>query len=143
MSLSKDDQYYYWPKGLIAQISPHFTTTEFTCRCNNPNCTRQRISVELINRVEAIRNVIGRPIKVHSGFRCSFRQEELRQQGYETAKGVSQHELGNALDMSVNPMGAEFLNLCKSQFKAVGVALTFIHCDTRDDATRHWAYKTM
>lgn len=151
-TLTKDDKYYYWPKGLVAPIpsgaggrdggQSHFSTSEFSCKCDSATCVDQRLSIELALRLEHLRIAGNSGIKIHSGFRCLGKQAALKAAGYETATGVSQHTLGNAADISSANI-AELLTLAKSRFKSIGAALTFLHVDTRDDKIRFWEYKTM
>lgn len=78
---------------------------------------------------------------VNSGYRCKKKQQQLREQGYETAVGVSQHELGNAADLACSPMGMINLKAAANlEFSALGEAKTFIHVDTRKDKMRRWTY---
>lgn len=98
------------------------------------------MSIHLINNLEAVRQAYGQSISVHSGYRCAAHQADLAAQGYETAKGISQHQLGNAADLAATNMAA-FVPLIEARFKAVGLARTWLHCDLRDDKERRWTYK--
>lgn len=135
-----ENGYCIWNKNEDEALSPHFTTLELQCKCSNDSCQEQRISVELIQSLEIIRQNINIPIKITSGYRCHAKQEELRAQGLETAKGISQHELGNAADVKCDKMWL-LEEECLETFKAVGIANSFIHIDTRKDRIRHWDYK--
>lgn len=60
--------------------------------------------------------------------------------GFETSAGVSQHELGNAADitsMSFKRLG----EMLPEEFNAIGTGRTFYHVDTRDDKERRWSYR--
>lgn len=139
-TLTQDSEYFYWPKGLhVGFPGTHFSTAEFACKCTLPTCTGQRASIALVQRLEGMRTTLGMPLSIHSGFRCSQHQQELRDQGLETAVGTSQHELGNAADVSA-PQMAQLLTACKQAFKAVGAARSFIHVDLRSDRVRYWSY---
>ena len=92
--------------------------------------------------LETIRTDLEQPITISSGYRCEQYQQQLRASGYETAQGVSQHELGNAADMRASSMG-ELLLLCKRYFLSVGAARNFIHVDIRTDKPRLWAYSNV
>lgn len=127
----------FWKRGEVNHLNSYFTTREFTCLCGV--CVDQHISKELIEKLLAVRLALGEPIGVHAGFRCHAHQEALKALGYETALGVSQHELGNAADITATNMGS-LLSACKQEFQAIGVANTFIHVDTRSDKPRAWSY---
>lgn len=129
--------YHTWKRGQGGQITAHFGRTEFECPCG---CPDQKIAVNLVAKLEEVRAALGEPIRVTSGYRCRAYQEDLARRGYETAKGISQHELGNAADITTDAM-ASLQALVVKRFKAVGVARTFIHVDLREDTTRRWFYK--
>lgn len=135
--MTEDDDYYYWPRGEITPLNRHFTTREFSCHCQW--CTDQRIAKDLVSKLFLVRASLGHPFSITSGYRCHEHQEALKAGGYETAVGVSQHELGRAADIRADVMSSLLVEL-KHEFKAIGVASTFIHVDLRDDKERHWAY---
>lgn len=133
--------YYLWNKATRTQFGPYFEGREFECR--NCDCTDQRISKELISRLTLVRKLIGVPLIVTSGYRCAKKQAKLRAQGAETAVGVSQHELGNAADITVSRLDlfrAALEGACNNFFDAVGYAKGFIHVDLRSDKKRRWTY---
>lgn len=142
--LTEDALFYFWQKGDEAQLSPNFKTTEMACHCANPTCRDQRIRKDLMYRLEQTRAAYGAAVMVTSGFRCHEHQEALKAAGVETAKGVSQHELGAAADIK----GKDMLDLeavVQPFFSAIGVARAFIHVDCRpphsDNSKRLWYYK--
>ena len=137
--MNKDKHFYNWVKGESTQLSPHFTTNEFTCLCRFSTCINQRTSIELIARLELLHIKFGKPITVTSGFRCHEYQIDLGQRGYETAKIISQHELGMAADI-VSSNLKDLAKLSDPLFKAMGVGKTFIHVDMREDKLRRWTY---
>lgn len=136
MTVNKDDKYYYWPRGTEELLSPHFGTREFNCSCGK--CDVQRIAIELVNKIETLREQHKEPIYVTSGYRCRQKQLDLAAQGYETAKGISQHELGHAADLSVNYV-PKLAALADKLFDSMGVGKTFIHVDLRP-GLRRWTY---
>ncbi len=140
MKLSNDGAYYTWVKGEYENLGRFFTTKEMECCCTHPRCTEQRIAVELIRRLDATRAAHGKPIRINDGYRCPMEQEDLRRRGFETAKGISQHELGRAADISCANMAA-LMPLLEQRFKAIGAAHSWAHVDLRDDKVRRWTYK--
>jgi uncharacterized protein YcbK (DUF882 family) len=136
------DGYYYWPKYSCIKLSKSFTTDEFSCPCSNVSCNEQRLSFDLFDRLTKVREDFGTPLRVTSGYRCHEYQMELRARGYETAAGVSQHEMGNACDIQPTRQGMIGLleHMVVKYFKAVGIAQSFIHIDTRADKERRWGY---
>lgn len=129
-----------WKRGELVQLSAHFTSTEFTCHCNQ--CTDQMVDSLLIHNLENMRASVG-AIQVTSGYRCQAYQLELAANGHETAKGVSQHQLGRAADIRPYKLGImpEFEQTAARFFKAIGVAETWLHVDLRADKVRRWTYK--
>lgn len=144
MSLAIKDGYFTWNKGERFSLTPFFTTAELACPCKFPSCVEQRISQDLVRRLEKLREFVLVPIRINSGYRCPKQQDYLTRQGFPTAAGTSQHELGNAADISVYDMDGRVLaEHARSEFKAIGTARTWIHVDIRDDKTRRWDYDSV
>lgn len=139
--LREEDGFYLWEKGESFVISKHFSTKEMTCRCKFPECKTQRISKDLIQRIEKIREEIAQPLIVTSAYRCTPYQEFLRKHGVNTVvASKSQHELGNAVD--VVPKDGKmvgFQDVCAKHFESIGLAKDFLHLDTRT-GKRRWNY---
>jgi uncharacterized protein YcbK (DUF882 family) len=89
-----------------------------------------------------MRKELGQSIIILSAYRCKEQQEKLRSEGKQTAKGVSQHELGRAVDLMSNGKTTEELveAAVKAGFKSIGLARGWIHVDLRDDKDRRWNY---
>lgn len=142
--LKEEDGFYIWQKGEVHKLSDHFSTKEMDCQCNHESCKEQRISKELIQRLENIRIDVNQPLVVTSAFRCQKHQEDIRNSGVSTvvAKKQSQHELGNAVD--VRPKDRQgirgpFLLICEHYFTTIGLSDKFLHLDMRKDKIR-WEY---
>lgn len=129
-----------YKKGKRAQLSDHFYSTEFDCPCDD--CGWTEIDPVLISQLEAMRTIKGSKLVIQSGYRCENYQQQLKLRGYETAVGISQHQLGKAADIGdgVTP-GHELEDMARrAGFLAVGVGRTFIHVDTRTGKKRSWKY---
>ena len=160
---SPKEVYFTWPKGTVVQISEFFTSNEFDCHCEFKECREQKISLELIRRLDWLRRACNSPLRVHSGYRCAAYQQKIRDDASAQAKeneerkkhGLpplpitltvvattkSTHELGHAADVSASNLKTnELLNLAASKFKSIGIALNFLHLDLRDDKERRWNY---
>jgi uncharacterized protein YcbK (DUF882 family) len=89
-----------------------------------------------------MRKELGQPLIILSAYRCKEQQEKLRAEGKQTSKGVSQHELGRAVDLMSNGKTTEELvdSAVKAGFKSIGLARGWIHVDLRDDKERRWKY---
>jgi hypothetical protein len=142
--LKEDNGYYIWDKGQVFKLSDHFSTKEMNCHCKYETCKEQRISKELIQRIENIRVEVNQPLIVTSAFRCKEHQNYIRNSGQSTvvAKKQSQHELGNAVDIlpkDEKDIRGKFLEICKKQFTTIGLSDKFLHVDMRKDKIE-WEY---
>lgn len=124
-----------WTRGATGALSAYFTAKEFTCKCGV--CRDQRVSKELIKKLDLVRAAVG-PITITSGFRCGLHQANLTKQGLNTAKN-STHCIGQAADITCGDLAALF-TACEAEFKAIGTAATFLHVDLRADKVRRWSY---
>jgi uncharacterized protein YcbK (DUF882 family) len=131
------------PRVSRQQVSKHFFSNEFRCRCLDPKCTETIIDEELLAMLDKLRDEVGKPVVITSGYRCFARQTQLLKSGLQTSKKRSQHELGKAVDIMVDGMtGLELEEVAKKVgFKSIGVAPMWIHVDTRSDKDRRWIYK--
>lgn len=147
-----ENGYFVWKKTERHKIGKHFSTHEFDCQCSHESCVDQKISVSLIEKLDETRIELGSPLYVTSGFRCAAHQNDLRSELNKDGKTltvpqgrVSQHELGNAADIS--PRTGTIIKLkriVERVFDSIGVATTFLHVDTRPkteaNLKRIWKY---
>ena len=124
----------------MKQLSTHFSLDEFKCPCGN--CKIVEIDMELVDKLERLRSLLGSKLTITSGYRCQDYQDQLTLRGYETSKGTSQHTLGMAADVMNGIATGQELAGCAVQagFKAIGVGNNFIHVDLRADKERRWTY---
>jgi zinc D-Ala-D-Ala carboxypeptidase len=139
--VSEKDGYFVWDKGVVAPLSPHFSTREMTCRCKINTCKEQRISKDLIARLEKVRQDLGEPMITTSAYRCTEYQAQLRAAGVNTVVAKkSTHELGNAVDVvPKSGMSDKFEPICAKYFKSIGLSTKFLHLDLRPGFKR-WKY---
>ena len=135
--------WFNWKRSDQFTLSAHFGSQEFICRCGL--CSDQKVDGELIRRLELVRVEVGVRVFVTSGFRCDRYQEILRNRGYETAKGRSSHQEGQAADLTVfDPsLHVKLIESCKKYFTAYGIGRTFVHVDLRppkNGQPRVWSY---
>ena len=134
-----------YPKNANMALSEHFTSSEFDCPCDSPVCTMTWIDPKLIELLEKMRVIVCAPLVVErgGGYRCRPYQLELARRGYETAKGISQHERGRAADIHTRgkSSGLELEDVARAVgFRAVGVARVWIHVDLRSECDLRWTY---
>jgi uncharacterized protein YcbK (DUF882 family) len=114
----------------------YFTLDEFDC----PNLPNSGVNMDsdFLDKLEHAREIAGIPFKITSGYRTKERNEQVG--------GVpnSSHLIGVAADIAVGSGNERYviLNaLIKAGFKRLGVAKTFIHCDTdRNKSNSVWTY---
>jgi len=76
------------------QISPHFYSGEFMCPC----CKVAIVDLDLVARLEELRQRVGEPIRITSGYRCPKHNAEVG------GSPVSLHMVGAAADIVVPGM---------------------------------------
>lgn len=139
--MRQDGNYYIWNKGEKEALSANLSTSEFSCQCKYSDCIEQKADVELINKLQLIRDWIKLPLKITSGYRCSKHQKDLGESGIQTAKGLSQHELGKAADIKCSSLtSGELAQKAENFFQAIGIANSFVHVDLRGPEKRRWSY---
>lgn len=131
-----------YPKGSEVQVGKYFKARDFDCPCDY--CGDTYVDPELVAKLDAMRDLRGRPLFVHhgGGYRCDRYQQDLKARGYQTAVGLSTHQVGRAADVSDESSTGQTLEELarKAGFRAVGVGLKWIHVDCRDDKDRRWTY---
>jgi hypothetical protein len=130
-------------KGNTDHVSSHFLGKEFDCPCSV--CTMTFVHEELLEKLEKLREKLGCSITIDKsgGYRCDYHQRELREKGFETAQGRSQHQDGRAADISTGRHSGLALEHAARAigFKAVGVGTNWIHVDLRADRNYFWGYR--
>ncbi len=114
----------------------YFTLDEFDC----PNLPNSGVNMDsdFLAKLEQAREIAGIPFKITSGYRTKERNEQVG--------GVpnSSHLIGVAADIAVGSGNERYviLNaLIKAGFKRLGVAKSFIHCDTDPNKSNSvWTY---
>ena len=103
----------------------YFSLSEFNCP-SLPD-SGKNMDRDFILKLEEARELAGIPFKITSGYRTKEHNEEVG--------GVknSSHLKGVAADISVGSGSERYIilnALIKAGFKRLGIAKTFIHCDT-------------
>lgn len=114
---------------------PNFSPSEFRCR----HCGKEEMKAEFMGRLQALRDVYGRPMPISSGYRCPEHPIEKA----KTEPGM--HTTGMACDVGVQ--GAEAHELLRLAFhlgfKGIGIQqkgmARFVHLDLRDEPMV-WSY---
>ena len=69
----------------------NFKVSEFTCHCG---CGKNEIQQPVLNMCQKIRDELGQPVKINSGYRCPAHNAKVSK-----AK-ASRHTMGKAADLS-------------------------------------------
>lgn len=90
-----------YQRGDTTALSKNFTRDEFECQCGK--CTAQMIDTELVDKLQRIRDVLGVPLKITSGYRCIPHNAAVK------GSSGSKHRYGMAADWrtanrSINPV---------------------------------------
>jgi Peptidase M15. len=70
------DKFISFTVALMGDLSKNFSKLEVMCPCG---CGADKISPVLIEKLQKVRNIIGRPLIITSGVRCEFYNEVLKQ----------------------------------------------------------------
>lgn len=140
---SGKEEFFYWEKGDVGQLSKNFSKEEMTCKGKTCGCTTQKISKRLIEQLQILRQLCGQ-IKVTSAYRCLKHNRSIG------SKDTSAHVRGIAVD--IKPVGTFLAPVFKDAlhkltrqaedmgvFNGIGYAKNFTHLDLRAKKTR-WKY---
>ena len=117
------------------KIGNYFEDYEFACKCNRHNVVDGKnvldhvIDKRLVDVLDKIRERVGRPVYIESGYRC---EDHNREVGGVTN---SQHVLGTAADITVDDISIDELADIAKECGADGIGryygLQFVHIDVR------------
>ncbi|MBY5992497.1 D-Ala-D-Ala carboxypeptidase family metallohydrolase [Ferrimonas balearica] len=122
------------------QLSRNFLSSEFRCKCKNPDCDGKVISPShrLVSVLQTIRDDLG-PVIIVSGIRCQQHNERVG------GSSGSKHLFGIAADIRCQHVKASKLaTYLKSRFpNKYGIAYNAsggtVHIDVRSRSAR-WSY---
>lgn len=112
----------------------YFSKAEFRCRETQEN----NVTEELIMALDTLRERVGFPLIVTSGFRSVNHSAEINK------KSPGTHTRGIAADLKVTN-GFERMNIVHEAlkmevFSGIGIHKDFIHLDMRDSTPVMWSY---
>jgi zinc D-Ala-D-Ala carboxypeptidase len=115
----------------MGDLTEHFSSAEFACRCG---CGAARVEDRLVEALQALRDVVGRPVRVTSGVRC-----EAHNRAVGGAEG-SQHLSGRAADIVVGgvaPVAIGWIGRTLRRFSGIRIYESWTHLDVRE-GERWW-----
>jgi hypothetical protein len=118
----------------MGATSEHFSNAELQC---HSGCGRNECTQGLVDALEALRALAGKPISIDSAYRCPEYNASL-----PNAAQHSQHVLGNAADIVIEgmtPAEMEALALRVPAIHGMGRAdfQGYLHVDVRPEGVEH------
>jgi uncharacterized protein YcbK (DUF882 family) len=121
----------------MGDLTDHFSRKEFACKCN---CGADKIASELVTKLEIVRLMYNKPMRITSGLRCEWHNKKVG--GSEN----STHMDGLAADIAVKGCFErdQLAGFLRTHFNRMGIAKDFIHVDVADKHDRPspclWVY---
>jgi uncharacterized protein YcbK (DUF882 family) len=110
-------------RGADIKLTENFHLSEFECGCGE--CEETLLDMNHIEKLQALRTLIGRPIEVTSGYRCEAHNKAVG------GSPNSQHKNGTATDIKVQGVPIERVEAACEFFDGLGRYETFTHIDSR------------
>jgi uncharacterized protein YcbK (DUF882 family) len=116
------------------RITKDFLRSEYACRCGR---CENRISIRIASAVQGIRDILGAPVRINSGYRCEAHNRAVG------GEPNSKHCEGIAADLS-SEAGWRAIYEAALRIPAItGIGVypsaNFVHVDVRPEPAR-WAY---
>lgn len=107
------------------KLSEHFEANEFVCKCG---CGKSIADKELVTKLEKLRELLGKPIYITSGYRCP--KHSVSVGGYAT----DAHTVGIAADIQISGYTVEDIAEAaeKVGFSGIGLMNNAVHVDVRN-----------
>jgi uncharacterized protein YcbK (DUF882 family) len=124
--MAKSRIFYVWKTGEKVEFTKNFSSKEFECKePASDDC--HKISVDLIDKLQQLRDIMGVSLTITSGFRHAEYNKKIG------GASKSQHIEGKAADVKCADLDKLFEE-CKKIFPAVGDGRKrgFIHVDVRE-----------
>ena len=114
------------------EIGQYFKAKELKCKCG---CNGLVYDLELIQKLDILREFLGKPVVVNSGYRCISHNTKVG------GSKNSQHMLGTAADIKVTGVSPKQLaaiaeRIYEKPFGGLGIYSWGIHVDTRTKKER-------
>jgi uncharacterized protein YcbK (DUF882 family) len=119
----------------MGDLTRDFSKSEFRCHCG---CGGDLVDGMLVDALQRLRDRLGRPINILSGYRCPKHNAATK-----GSVPDSQHVLGRAADVTVMGMNPEEVaeaakDIPEFQEGGIGVYDTFTHLDVRVTGLARW-----
>ena len=116
----------------MGDLSKNFSKLEIQCPCL---CGDDRISPLLIEKLQKVRNIIGKPIIITSGVRCEKHNSSLKNSSMNSSHVPDACGIGKAVDIACpnSEYRYELIQVAQKYFKRIGIAGegkgNFVHFD--------------
>ncbi len=127
----------------MGDLSPHFSRSEFRCRCG---CGADAVAPALVERLEEIRAILERPVLIRSGCRCPAHNRAVGgKSGSAHVADPARRQWCTAADLAVAGDAARWdvvLAAIRVGICRIGVAEGFVHVDIdrANSEDRLWLY---
>ena len=138
------------PKGKPRKSGPasawdqikYFTPKEFTCKCQGFCDHPSVISMDVVTKLDNIRELIGKPITIVSATRCERYNRKFG--GKARSSHVPRDGVSHAADVACldSAFRFAFLTAAIPMFNRIGIGKDFIHVDDDPELPRNvvWRY---
>jgi len=128
----------------MGDLSKNFSSLEVMCPCG---CGANKISSVLIEKLQKVRNIIGRPIVITSGVRCEFYNASIKA-SMNSSHIPDEHGIGNAVDIACTNSKDryELVEVAQKFFNRIGISGgsygRFVHLDVDREKVQEvmWLY---
>jgi uncharacterized protein YcbK (DUF882 family) len=117
------------------EATPHFQWSELTCKCG---CGTSYVSVSALDKLEAMRNILGKPMYLNSVCRCPIHNAKVGGAPLSQHRSTKERP-ATAFDISLQGQDKdEIIRLAERVgFKGIGINYkTFVHVDDRSKRAR-------
>lgn len=122
----------------MGDLTKNFNRAEFACKGQNCCGNSAPVSVRLVHAIQALRDKLGVPLTINSGFRCVKHNKAVG------GAASSQHLYGTAADIKAKGITpAELFGIAEQLglFDGIGLYDWGIHVDVRGVKAR-WDYRS-
>jgi hypothetical protein len=115
-------------RGTRKKLASNFSVREFECKCGI--CPETLIDLDHVEKLQKLRDQLGKSIKITSAYRCSKHNKNVG------GSPNSQHVKGTATDITVKGIDpCDLADMCE-HFDGLGRYNTFTHIDSRGTKAR-------
>ena len=124
---------YLYSKEKTGGLAYKLTHEEFKCRCKSPLCYYTLVNRKILTRWYGLRQFMGIPLKVNSGYRCQSHNKNVG--GSEE----SRHTSGSAVDIDYTDLHQVQRDKLKAKAREIFDVVidypdkNFIHCHMEPD----------